>query len=39
MLIPVSEEDRQKKAAGVPAGFVNGRQKGLDKYVNFPTTC
>lgn len=35
MLIPISEEDRQKKAEGVPAGFVNGRQKGLDKYVHF----
>ena len=33
MLVPVSEEDRQKKAQGVPAGFVNGRQKGLDKYL------
>jgi len=31
MLVPVSEEDRQKKAGGIPAGFVNGRQKGLDK--------
>lgn len=34
MLVPVSEEDRQKKAQGVPAGFVNGRQKGLDKWVD-----
>jgi hypothetical protein len=34
MLTPVSEEDRQEKAKGIPAGFVQGRQKGLDKYVD-----
>jgi hypothetical protein len=37
MLVPVSEEDRQKKAQGIPAGFVNGRQKGLDKWVEVST--
>ena len=31
LLTPISEEDRDQKKAGLPQGFLAGRQKALDK--------
>ena len=37
LLGAISDEDRKAKINGLPRGFLKGRQKALDKCVNFPT--